>query len=1311
MVHGVAEQVLLRAVEMMPTIPADSLPPVGTFYSAQHAPGTAQPWPPLPVNSRQVPVWDLGDGVFLMADEQVDYSEAPLSLMSLSMASGMRASPDGLTPPPGGTFYSDSFNFTPDYGTNLWLAITNLANNAAGLFISNTVPDIQYEVQYTPDLLQPWQSAGWFVFGSELTNWTPFSVPAFSPTNLFLRVRSWQDDGSGLPLWWQAEYFGTNGVDPYGDPMCDGWNNLQKFQNGMNPNVFYTPPAPQGVTVLNNMAANRTTIQWQPSPGQVLSYTVVRNVGYWSGGNSEVTNVSANATSYQDDISGIYPDTFNGGDTYDVSYCVQAQYAGGASAWSASVPLQQATMSGAIVPGAEGTTFLLVSGLSKTATAVRLVYYDLLASENFSDTSFNTYRDIPVSAFTNGTTTLPSALQSLGEDAYGYLIYPNMVQSVDANGNVSAPNLINFNEFGQPFNDGRVQLKQNLIFLLRSATADSPFGYLGINPETGDIYTFVNPSDYVYAGFYQLDEIPNGNYSSSEEDTGSFDPYWPFECNYRYRNFVLSSTNLDANGRTTTGAGGKYGLWGLTLTEPPMFQFQTPIVNGATIPALLATNNTRWLASYALDSDYSYLWKIGATNSEGVNGLFNNVRNWYGLPFLSANISGTTTLYAGNTTTASGYFYPETAQPQLQTVEYDFWNRSPVPGNSLFSTTNTSDLLIAPVGSSITVNGYAKLAVLNGYSGVYGYLGQYFTTNAYALDSGGNITTNTTGILSPYGNFFATEPGAASLVTMPDIDTGQQGTSTVYCVSLNVDKNHDGVMDLSFNGEDATSQSSPMEFWVNSGWDDQNGVDRPNYGNTNYMDAMINWPRDLENFARLWVCGMPALPSAQGYTVTLSWQNVSGNPAINLFRSVETNGGIGYLTDTNVAAAQTVFAYPNGAGLIFGQVRSDAPASFPADFFTNNANKYFLFEGAGVGSGELTMTILQNGNIIAQTGVWLDLHDIKDFYERAVITDNTSGVISNWSSTVQTVQYQTAAISDEDTNLIVFVHGINVDDWHWLDASETVYKRLYWAGYHGKFATVKWPCELLNTWTFLMQDYTVFNDSEISAYKAGAALKTYVDQLHTRFSGYRLHLLVHSQGNSVVSEAIRQGAEFDTYILTQGALPASCYDANAPLNNFLVSYESTWGPTPEWQPMGYHGVYTNFSGQFTGQIVNFYNTNDPVLDDWVTAQGFAKPNTPNTDYHYNGTIGTYEPPFGSIYTVTDPQESRACVSRSRTLPIGQSGPETAHGVIQSGVDLHVRFGFNKAFPDDHSAQWTWPIQTTRPYFQQVLTSCQIIPAP
>jgi hypothetical protein len=182
------------------------------------------------------------------------------------------------------------------------------------------------------------------------------------------------------------------------------------------------------------------------------------------------------------------------------------------------------------------------------------------------------------------------------------------------------------------------------------------------------------------------------------------------------------------------------------------------------------------------------------TNGAGTYFMAGDAKNIYGLPFLSAKIAfnagggsaGTTTLYAGYNTAQGGYFYPETAQPQFQTVEYDFWNSSPLPGSANFATTNTSDLLIVGVGSSIGVNGYAKLSVQNGYSGVYGYLGQYFD-QAYQIDDGGNVTTNTTGVLSPYGSFFATQPGPAALVTMPDVDTGVRGTSTVYCVSMNVD--------------------------------------------------------------------------------------------------------------------------------------------------------------------------------------------------------------------------------------------------------------------------------------------------------------------------------------------------------------------------------------------------------------------------------------------------------------------------------------------------------------------------------------------
>jgi hypothetical protein len=379
------------------------------------------------------------------------------------------------------------------------------------------------------------------------------------------------------------------------------------------------------------------------------------------------------------------------------------------------------------------------------------------------------------------------------------------------------------------------------------------------------------------------------------------------------------------------------------------------------------------------------------------------------------------------------------------------------------------------------------------------------------------------------------------------------------------------------------------------------------------------------------------------------------------------------------------------------------PTTFQADFF-DGTNKYFLFEGAGIGSGELTMTIAQNGNTVAQTGVWLDLHDIKDFYERAVIADNTSGAISNWSSSIETVQNQTAAISDEDSNIIVFVHGINVDNWHWLDDSDTVFKRLYWAGYQGKFGTVKWQCNPINFLTFLTLNIDDFNNSEIKAYKAASSLKNCLSGLHTNFPNDRLNIFAHSQGNAVASEAIEQGAPFDNYILTQNALPANCYDVNATNDPVLVFAEYN-AITPEWQPMGYHGVYTNLPNK---NIVNFYNSRDAVLNYWFDAQDDFKP---SIDYSYNGTYSAYT--NGSLaYIVTDSQESRSNVSRSRTLSIGAQGMEsgeTKQGIMSSTVDLNAQFGFNGSTFDEHSAQWTRPIQTSYLYYKEILTD--ILPAP
>ena len=125
----------------------------------------------------------------------------------------------------GGTNSISNFStYSPvNYGTNLWIAQAGVASGYFTGMATNSQADIEYEIQSRTNLLQTnWQSEG-FIYGSELTNWTPLSVAQNGRTNLFMRIRSWQSsDGSGLPDWWELEYFGTNGVDPYGDPAGDG---------------------------------------------------------------------------------------------------------------------------------------------------------------------------------------------------------------------------------------------------------------------------------------------------------------------------------------------------------------------------------------------------------------------------------------------------------------------------------------------------------------------------------------------------------------------------------------------------------------------------------------------------------------------------------------------------------------------------------------------------------------------------------------------------------------------------------------------------------------------------------------------------------------------------------------------------------------------------------------------------------------------------------------------------------------------------------------------------------------------------------
>ncbi len=564
---------------------------------------------------------------------------------------------------------------------------------------------------------------------------------------------------------------------------------------------------------------------------------------------------------------------------------------------------------------------------------------------------------------------------------------------------------------------------------------------------------------------------------------------------------------------------------------------------------------------------------------------------------------------------------------------------------------------------------------------------------------------------------------------MPDIDTGEQGTCTVYAVSLQLDANHDGVMDTSFDGADATSQSNPMKFWVNNGHcqpatasdpDRDYPVPPDSLGFANDSAGRITCPRDLENFARLWICGLPALTN--NYQVTLSWNVTSGNPAINLYDSVEADGGTGYLTDTNIAAEQSL-AYPNGVpGDVYytgpggpidpTPIAQNAPFTFPANYFTNSGNKYFLFEGAGIGAGELTMTITDhNGNTVAQTGAWLDLQDVSAMFEHAHIANVTNVPPGNpFNPSTYAEDNLLPPDPTEDKNLILFVHGWRMGMVDYQNFSDTMFKRLYWQGYHGRFAALRWPTLSADDYWLPLLDYTTYNSSEFIAWRSGAGVSSYLTHLKQRFPNYNLNVCAHSMGNVVMASALKaQLAAGQTnvhnYVLMQAAVPASCYDTSFTNYAPFLDAEASQ-PTPNTY-QGYPGA---INAAVSGNLVDFYNVNDYALATGVEYLFGAIPQAVNWEANQENykpdellgyrTDGTHCQ--NGYDVIADPREIMAFCARPRAKAVGaQAG---VGGVIHgSSVDLFASFGFNQA-SDEHSAQFNWDIQRVTGFYHQLLNA-------
>jgi hypothetical protein len=242
-------ETLVNALEAAPTFSADSLPmggKAGTFYSLQHP-----DWPPLPGDIRQVPVWYLGSGFYLLDD--LDYPES-------SAAGGMMAM-DASDPPGfgdgGGTNSGDGFssNFQPQVFTtnDLWLQITQMTSTTVSLVIhppwneTNGIWDLFATTNLNPNAA-----------GLNLTNWawvlrtdawqTNLTVANFSISGqCYFRLGTMLDsDGDGLTDAYEKLVSHTDPNNP--DTDGDGISDLDEILNHTDP-LTPNPAIPSSLNI------------------------------------------------------------------------------------------------------------------------------------------------------------------------------------------------------------------------------------------------------------------------------------------------------------------------------------------------------------------------------------------------------------------------------------------------------------------------------------------------------------------------------------------------------------------------------------------------------------------------------------------------------------------------------------------------------------------------------------------------------------------------------------------------------------------------------------------------------------------------------------------------------------------------------------------------------------------------------------------------------------------------------------------------------------------------------------------------------
>jgi hypothetical protein len=548
--------------------------------------------------------------------------------------------------------------------------------------------------------------------------------------------------------------------------------------------------------------------------------------------------------------------------------------------------------------------------------------------------------------------------------------------------------------------------------------------------------------------------------------------------------------------------------------------------------------------------------------------------------------------------------------------------------------------------------------------------------------------------------------------------------------AIAVDANRD--QKIYFSGEeatdnkgDATTAQSPYRFWLNNDRDVGVGNEGEDLeavmGQLDNEDDKIANKRDLEDFTRiiLKTRGLAEQLRTGALQLGLRWSSQEMNPAVRIFRattedSLAAKGGFGYLFDDEWADMQ-IWTQPNDAlGLASSM---EETFFFDSDYVTDNAEgdtyrDAFIFEGVGAGKGELQLVVkYENWEAPIAGGVHMDLRDIKKFYQIWSVGEGIDEDPTSVALEINNVDHEDLNELGLTQDYVLFVHGWRLRAWERKAFAETAFKRLYWQNFNGRFGMFSWPTRWVNTDDTLQvaMDPLNYDNSEFVARQAGQnGLR---NLLADRSASYRVHILAHSMGNVVASEALvnSTGVVVESYIATQAASVGHSYNRLLPtrplatkigsndIPNFLIvrSTPNVYGNFDDSGHSYYYGLESHVSN-----FENFYNVGDFALENniWGANQDLK----PDLGWNYDPQGGWYRidapDKVVSLAIPVNRNEIFSYIAEAQSDPLGKISQVSS---FPTNLASEFKFGRTRS---DHSGQFMDTIIVRHQYWLQIIES-------